>query len=130
MVQSGFTCFFMTPSTGHERGRMSTRTSGKRSQERIHGVNQILPGRFHGLLKLCQLGVIGILEVRDAALKLCKARAYVFEFPVMLELDANLLLGESALKLRHAGRQILDFPDNLVQIHFFSNMTASQRQRE
>ena len=99
-------------------GRMNTRASGKRSQERIHGVNQILPGRFHGLLKSCQLGVIGIFKVRDAALKLRKARADVFEFPVVLELDADLLLGEPALKQRHAGGQILDFPDDLIQIRF------------
>jgi hypothetical protein len=36
----------------------------------------------------------------------------------MLELDTDLLLGEPALKLRHASRQILDFPDNLVQVRF------------
>jgi hypothetical protein len=36
----------------------------------------------------------------------------------MLELDTDLLLGEPALQLRYAGRQILDFPDNLVQVRF------------
>jgi hypothetical protein len=36
----------------------------------------------------------------------------------MLKLDADLLLGESPLKLRHTGRQILDFPNHLVQVRF------------
>src|SRR5208337_5070111 len=101
MVQSGFTCFLHDALDGvTSAGRMNTHASGKRSQERIHGVNQILPGRFHGLLKSCQLGVVGILKVRDAPLEFCKACAYVFEFPVMLKLDADLLLSEPALKLR------------------------------
>src|SRR5208337_3054523 len=119
MVQSGSTCSAHDALDGvMSAGRMSTHASGKRSQERIHGVNQILPGRFHGLLKFCQLGVVGVLKVSNAPLELCKARAYIFKFPVMLELDADLLLGESPLKLRHTGRQILDFPDNLVQARF------------
>jgi hypothetical protein len=95
-------------------GWRTDRDSGKRFQKRLHSVNQILPGEFDRFLKPGDLAVIGILEFLDAVLELRETSAHVLELPIVLKLDADLLLGEAALQESNARGQILNFTHDTV----------------
>jgi hypothetical protein len=41
------------------------RDSGKRGRQRVHRLNQVLPGDFHRFLEAIQFTVLGVLEIFD-----------------------------------------------------------------
>jgi len=96
MAQSGLTRLFHDALLGiMPAGRMITRASVQRIQERVYGVHQIFPGDLDGFLELRELQVIGFFQFHNPPLELRKARPDIFQFLVVLELHADLLLCES-----------------------------------
>src|SRR5215471_339818 len=60
--------------------------SGKRSQQRFHSVNQVLPSDFDRFLHAVDLQVVSVFQIANTALKFREARTHELQFPVMLEL--------------------------------------------
>jgi hypothetical protein len=73
MAESSLACLFhgVLLEVG-ARAEWLRRVLGKRVQESIHGVRQVLPGDFDGFLESRQLPFVRIFEILDPALELGK----------------------------------------------------------
>ena len=63
-----------TPTRPGLRANHHHRHSGKRGQQRLHRVKQILPGDFDRFLESIKFAVVSFLKILDTALEFRKAR--------------------------------------------------------
>jgi len=69
------------------RANHHLRHSGKRGQQRLHPVNQMLPGGFDRLLESIEFTVVGFLEILDTPLEFRETRTHALELPIVFQLD-------------------------------------------
>ena len=77
------------------------------------------------LLEPGQFGVIGLLEFLNATPEFRKARTDIRKFPLMLELDAHLLLGEALLENGYSHGKLVDFCRHVIETRLPRQLTPS-----